>query len=344
MYRGPSYGWQTPRSHVRLAHACGCASHVEKQQRRRNYGRPTIDDITRDPAYAEMRKAWQAYMGALRSGPSYKSATSVADYLDSLPWGAAEKKFLKLYRDAAMKMLAREFESELRSGSLRDVLDPKKVDGRLPAAMFTVDNPYAEKFVRENGARLVREVFEPTRRSIREIVGQGFTDNLTVGQMGRMISGWKDKAGVVHEGVVGLLSRDQQAVFTLYARLVENGVGENEAAASASKYADQLLRARGQTISRTETKFAQEWGKKGAAEEAGRRGLLLADTRKVWITGENDMTCDECAAIDGEAVDVDEDFSVGVPCPPLHPRCACSVVYRTNVAGMTDYVEPGEEG
>lgn len=353
MYRGhPTYSWQTPQSHVRLAremrHGLDCGCHVvrvEKQQKRTAYGkRPSLKDITSDPAFAEMTRAWEAYLDTLQSAPTLRAGQSVAKYIDGLPWTKAQRQFIDLWMKAADGVLARQFKYEAVNGSLRRVLGPAKTDeGRLPAKMFDLDNPFATEWAGTRTATLVREVFEPTRQAIRGIVEQGFTDNKTVDQIARMISGWTERDGTVHRGVVGLLERDAQAVVGMYARLTEqDGLSPAEASKQASRYADDLLRSRGRCISRTEVKFSQEGGKQVAWETAKDRGLLLAETRKVWVTGVNDMTCESCAALDGASVEIDEDFEDplgeydAAPGPPLHPNCACSTVLKTSVEGMTE--------
>ena len=38
--------------------------------------------------------------------------------------------------------------------------------------------------------------------------------------------------------------------------------------------------------------------------------------------------CGECGTIDGEAVNMEATFSIGVSLPPAHPNCRCAVTYE----------------
>ena len=47
---------------------------------------------------------------------------------------------------------------------------------------------------------------------------------------------------------------------------------------------------------------------------------------KTWSTALDEFTCEECSALEGEVVGVNETFSGGVQCPPLHPNCRCVIL------------------
>lgn len=59
-------------------------------------------------------------------------------------------------------------------------------------------------------------------------------------------------------------------------------------------------------------------------------GTLDGPITKRWITHPDDMACDLCRPLDGEAVGLDDPFSdpKAAPLhPPLHPHCRCVVEY-----------------
>lgn len=75
---------------------------------------------------------------------------------------------------------------------------------------------------------------------------------------------------------------------------------------------------RAETIARTETAYADVQGNLAGYTAAGVEG-------KQWVVG--DGCCDECEALDGVVVAIDEDFpNDGGDGPPLHPNCRCDVI------------------
>lgn len=79
---------------------------------------------------------------------------------------------------------------------------------------------------------------------------------------------------------------------------------------------------RAEMIARTEVMDAANEGLAQSWDQAVESSLLTGDEQKVWIATEG--ACDECEAVDGEEVPLDEDFSVGDD-PPAHPNCRCTM-------------------
>lgn len=85
--------------------------------------------------------------------------------------------------------------------------------------------------------------------------------------------------------------------------------------ASSHAFSDE----RSMMIARTETAFADVEGNLAAYRASG----LVS--QKQWLASED--CCDDCQELDGEIVDLDEDFSGdGGSGPPLHPNCECDVL------------------
>lgn len=100
------------------------------------------------------------------------------------------------------------------------------------------------------------------------------------------------------------------------ATAIEQGLSNDELADMiAGNYAFSADRA--ETVARTETAFADVAGNMAAYREA-------SVPSKKWIVG--DGCCDECQALDGEVVAMDDPFSSGDDAPPAHPNCRCDVV------------------
>lgn len=52
----------------------------------------------------------------------------------------------------------------------------------------------------------------------------------------------------------------------------------------------------------------------------------LGYTEKTWAAALDENTCEECMAMDGEVVAINEPFSCGVFAPPLHPSDRCNIL------------------
>lgn len=99
---------------------------------------------------------------------------------------------------------------------------------------------------------------------------------------------------------------------------MEEGLSNDELADRiADSYA--FSDARAETIARTETAFADIAGNLNAYRESGQV------EKKQWLTAED--CCDDCQALDGVQVDLDDEFpNDGGEGPPLHPNCRCDVL------------------
>lgn len=80
---------------------------------------------------------------------------------------------------------------------------------------------------------------------------------------------------------------------------------------------------RAEMIARTETMLAANEGQRQAWQQAIDDGLLPEGMQRVWIATES--ACVECDALDGEQINLDEQYSGnGGDGPPLHPLCRCT--------------------
>jgi len=107
-------------------------------------------------------------------------------------------------------------------------------------------------------------------------------------------------------------------------RAMEEGMSNDELADLLSdNYAFSDERA--ETIARTETANADCAGNEILYKESG------VVSKKEWIVGAG--CCDDCEMLNGEIVDIDENFSNGEMVPPAHPNCVLpdTVVCGANV-------------
>jgi SPP1 gp7 family putative phage head morphogenesis protein len=102
------------------------------------------------------------------------------------------------------------------------------------------------------------------------------------------------------------------------AAAIESGASNERLAGEISEnyaFSDQ----RAETVARTESAKADVAGNLNAYRESGQVEA------KRWLAAPD--CCDECQDLDGETVDIDEDFPGDAgDGPPLHPNCRCDVL------------------
>jgi SPP1 gp7 family putative phage head morphogenesis protein len=176
------------------------------------------------------------------------------------------------------------------------------------ATSFNRVNPSVISWAEQNAARLVTNIAEDVRDGIRMLVVQSFEDGIPPREVARLL-----------RQTIGLTPRDARAVLNRRAQLLQRGVRDVDRRVNA--YANRLLRARAETIARTEAMRASNQGVVELWRQAEAQGLLTGRERKVWLVAD---PCPICAPLDGETVGIHESFSVGQD-PPLHPRCRCTI-------------------
>ena len=188
------------------------------------------------------------------------------------------------------------------------------VEAAALKSSFNLLNPRAVNWLRDNAAKKVVEIGWNTKLALNNILVEYYNDGKTVGQMGREI-----------RKHIGLHNKWSKAVENKKAKLIAGGMGRSAAEAKANQYAKKLLRLRADTIARTETTNASNAGQLELWEQAG-----YQDQQKTWILTPDDRLCDDCAAMEGQTVKMNENFysttlGVSVSHPGLHTSCRCSM-------------------
>jgi hypothetical protein len=185
---------------------------------------------------------------------------------------------------------------------------------------FDVTNPYAVVAARQLAAALVTQVSVETQAAIRAAVTRAFEEGLTRREVSALI-----------KPLLGLTSRDAQAVLNFRAALEEAGLRQDLLLKKVTAYADRKLAQRARTIARTELMQASNAGQHALWQQAISRGLLPATATRKWTITFDDRLCQRCLAMSGQTVGMNDDFvspldGARVHNPPLHPQCRCSVV------------------
>ena len=185
---------------------------------------------------------------------------------------------------------------------------------------FDLTNPQAIAWVRTHGAALVTEVTDSTRLGIRALVDVAFREGVAPRDLARNI-----------REVIGLHSRQVEAVQHFRARLTAEEVAPEVVDRRAGRYAQAQLRSRAQTIARTETLTASNQGQLALWEAARAQGHLdPATTRRVWLTTPDDLLdteiCEKMTDVEtglGDPWTLPDGRKVMIP-TQSHPRCRCA--------------------
>ncbi len=188
---------------------------------------------------------------------------------------------------------------------------------------FDLKNPLSIAWVREHGAELVTELTDSTRAGVRALVLRSQEQGIAPTDLAEEI-----------RRVVGLHSRQIEAVAKFRARLVEGGESAARVERRVAKYADALLDYRAMNIARTETINASSAGQEALWQAAANEGLLdREETTRVWSTAQDDrVDIKICESLDEAETSLDAPFEhpngEAYFRPPAHPGCRCAVVLR----------------
>jgi hypothetical protein len=240
---------------------------------------------------------------------------------------------------------------------------------------FQGRHPRAERWTRQRAAELITEITEDQRRMIRETIHEGIsqnrgTRNIVLDLIGRTEG--NQRVG----GLIGLHSKQAEAVRAARADLSGGDINrymrrqrrdrrfdrtilkaQREGRALTAKeldkitgrYAERLLRLRGENIARTESNRAMNEGKAEAIRQMIDSGQITEDmVTKIWDATPGLRTRDShrllngvherfgqsfVSPVSGALMDHPHDASHGAPASEL-VNCRCSVRYRIDWAAL----------
>ena len=212
---------------------------------------------------------------------------------------------------------------------------PASARGKISFS-FNKTNPNSLAFAQRRAGELVTSIDGLTQVAIRKIILDSFAEQLDYRATARRI-----------KNIVGLHPRWADAVVKFekreLARLMRDGFKEatarQKAQKSASVYSDRLKSARATMIARTEIQIAQNEGRYEGWKQAHKAGLVDPQTQKMWITAQDERTCDICAPLDREVVPWNGVFSIGFEAPIVHPHCRCTMILLPPGAEASEGIE-----
>jgi len=228
--------------------------------------------------------------------------------------------------DASLELLQAQLAREKAKLEFESMLDQLGSGRRRAGFKFSFDlvNPRVAPWARENAARLVREVGDETRASLRDIVVRMTTDGVPP----------RIAAKEIREHV-GLTERQSRAVSNRRAKLEAEGRPAAQVDRMTEAYSKKLLRYRSENIARTEIIRSQTAGQTIAWEAAADEGLIdRATVKRQWIAAVGSARTDDlCLALaELEPVGMGEPFvaeGLEFDAPPAHPSCRCTLALVT---------------
>lgn len=152
-----------------------------------------------------------------------------------------------------------------------------------------------------------------TRAAVRDAIARGLRDGKSIPDIARGV-----------QNVVGLTDGQSLALDRFEKQMVKDGIDPAQMRIRSAAYRDRLLRARGESIARSETMWAQNQGRIDGYSFAVANGAVGTDAKMQWVAA--DGCCDICDDLDGEEITIGDTFSDGSDAPPAHPNCRCTTI------------------
>lgn len=175
-----------------------------------------------------------------------------------------------------------------------------------------------DQYITDHGGRLIREISMKQYNAINTLVRQAtMTDNMTVDQIAKAI-----------RPCIGLTESQTAQVKRFYDQLREQGVSHKRALKRQMVYAAKKHRERAALIAQTEMATTYNAATRKVVKDSMEQGIVGIDSRRYWLTADDERVCSTCNSVDNEEVGMDEPFSNGYMNPPGHPGCRCGIGYK----------------
>lgn len=130
----------------------------------------------------------------------------------------------------------------------------------------------------------------------------------------------QDVLDALADEVKNVAETTKDEIRALVGRQAAEGWSIDELAQAIEQAGVTRSAARATIIARTETTRAYSLGSIAAFQVSG-----VVD-RLEWLTAQDEKTCPECSALDGQVIDMGKSFDGGVMFPPAHPNCRCALL------------------
>jgi len=318
---------------------------------------------------AELRKleplVRKAFLEAIDDIKSGAKLTSVQEAVARADWQAA----LELLRmdESIFSRLDRQIENAFYQGGVYQLAH---LGGRGAAlrVRFQGRHERAERWVRERSGRLIRGIIEDQRIAVQDMIWRGLRDGRNPRQTSLDLIG-RVQGNRRVGGIVGLTSPHARAVLALRAELSDpatadgyfsrkvrdkrfdgavrkatsegRAVSKREIDRIATRYADRLLKWRGDMIARTETIAALNAGRHEGLEQLIDRGEVSRDAVSVaWSATMDGRTRDLHRNLNGQQIGFGEAFQSQTGARLRYPGDSELGATGEDVIGCRCYLQP----
>ncbi len=212
---------------------------------------------------------------------------------------------------------------------------------------FDQVNPYAVDAVQSYGARLVQQMTEELKQTIRDIVSDGISAGVNprttaiairdqIGLTAAQRKAVKNFRRFLEERSPEVLTRelrDKRFDPSVRAHILgDRTLSGSDIGAMVARYEERYIKYRAEAIARTESIRALSIANRAAWRQVEQK--IGGETRRKWFTARDERLCEVCEPIprmNAEGVGLDEPFDTPegpVMDPPMHPHCRCVVLSR----------------
>ena len=241
--------------------------------------------------------------------------------------------------NVAAKYLSNKMKSILdQSVTKRAPISMPVIGGGSPEGLgltgsFDMRNPRAVQWAQAYIGQDIKQINDASRQGIKTIL----TDAQKFG-------GHPYETARQIRQYIGLTDKQMGSVLKYQGKLDEEGRSKAQVDRMVDAEIRRKIRARANTIARTETIAASAGGQQLHWEEQLSKGYI--DNKhmvKCWIVTPDDRLCPICAAMQDEKTAVDGTFGFGGKTPPRHPNCRCAVgLEEKEGAELEGYMESDE--
>lgn len=168
---------------------------------------------------------------------------------------------------------------------------------RAPEIMVPT-NPYSAAWIKDHAGELCVELSQQQHESVRAIVARMYDEGRRPEEIAEHV-----------RTVVGLTSRQEEAVLNFWVRTLDETGDEDIASERAQRYADKQLVYRSEVIARNENHEALSEGRRDEWLQARDDDELPATVKRRWVSAPSShRLCELCEGMDGQEVGLDEDY------------------------------------
>jgi hypothetical protein len=330
---------------------------AEESARRVELRRSRAETRLRDAFIASVRDSLAALpVNALADRvDSFGTIEVVVDTVAAVTEDTLAAAWVDVYHDAGRDAVR--FAADALNGVAKAVTADNAIAGVVAVYSGTNDDATAEAWA--NSARLVREITEAQRESIRLAVTDGISRGVGPAKTARQIRGaigltstqlthvyrYRDQLLSGDPGALQRALRDKRS-DSVVSRAIRDGKGlsQGQVDSLVARYQNRYVKYRAEVIGRTEALRAVNSGtRQGYAQLVANGQLMPDEIKRRWVSARDGRVRDSHGRLNGQVKGFDEPFlgnegAILYPGDPSAPaaetiQCRCTVVTRLDVKG-----------